>query len=374
MFQKQRHIDLTLPTSWQRCTLAQLREIAAAMTSVASRTGKYRPFDMLEVKMEVFFRLTGIEIVEPLNPRVPVEQQYYKCRLRAKTRLGRMRQWIDRNILGIDDTFSLYLEVLTQWLMEHPVDPSAPVRSDQSRRKHSNMEPGLLDWLHSESAQGLLTFPFRTVRRRRWSLWPSRSVEFHGPAPLMDGFTWQRFRFAQDYMGFYTDASNALVQLQKRARLVPQKELVAAARRVDLARAMFLATIFVREITFVSPDTGQLRRDFRYQSNQHSDYAPYFRGFSDQDWQIVLLWWQSQMHWLGQKYPKVFKQQKVKGGRTLNPLEIYTRTTATMEKYLSSTATDVDREPYTTIIQHLEDITRQNEETEKIRQQSKSKK
>ena len=44
-----------------------------------------------------------------------------------------------------------------------------------------------------------------------------------------------------------------------------------------------------------------------------------------------------------------------------------------MEKYLSMTARDVDREPYTTIIQQLDDITRHNEEMEKINQKMRSK-
>ena len=79
------------------------------------------------------------------------------------------------------------------------------------------------------------------------------------------------------------------------------------------------------------------------------------------------------MHFLQITYPKVFKVQKVQNKKPSNPLELYTRTTATMEKYLSMTARDVDREPYTTIIQQLDDITRHNEEMEKINQKMRSK-
>ncbi len=365
-------INLRLPSSWLRCSLPELRAIAAIMSDCALRTTRLHPFDMMEVKVAVFFRLSNIEVVAPLNPRVPVEQQYYTVRFRPysladETRpLFRMLRyyrslfaWLKRHLLGRDDTFSLYLWQIHSWL--------SPYTNPHTKKT----TPGLLDWL--ENPDSLLIFPIPSVRRAHRPL--ARKTTFHGPAPLMDGFTWQRYRIAQDYMANYVNASNRLLSLQKMGNRVSPADLLTATRNLDLAKALFLATIFNRCITYVEEETGRTRTDYRYQSNQHSDNSIYFRNFPDTDWQIILLWWQGMMHYLSKTYPKVFKVQKVKiNKKTTNPLELYTRTTATMEKYISATAAEVDREPYSTILQHLEDITRHNEEMEKINSKMKSKK
>ncbi len=189
----------------------------------------------------------------------------------------------------------------------------------------------------------------------------------------MDGFTWQRYRFAQEYMQNYMNAHNRLVKLQQMGRKAAPTDVRKAVQNVDLAKALFLATIYERRITYIDEDTGRSVTRFHYRSNQSSDYAPYFRNFHDRDWQLILLWWSSMMAYLGKTFPKVFKKQSVgRNERPSNPLEIYTRTTATMEKYLSMTARDVDREPYTTILQQLEDIARNNEEVERINKRMKS--
>ena len=61
------NINLSLPTSWNRCTLPQLRAISEVLLDCAMRSDKYHPFDMLEVKVGVFFALTNLEIVQGLN-------------------------------------------------------------------------------------------------------------------------------------------------------------------------------------------------------------------------------------------------------------------------------------------------------------------
>lgn len=364
-------IDLKLPSSWNRCTLAQLRAIAEVMVDRALHASPLRPFDMMDVKISVFFRLTNIEVVEPLNPRVQVEAQYYTCRIRPYSleEEGRgcvyrawkkLKAWFRHRILGHDDTFMLYVWQIHSWLSASPA------------KGNKRAQPGLLDWLDMEQGGGLILFPLREVRRRKgFSL---RKVAFLGPAPLMDGFSWQRYRFAQDYMQNYMTAQNRLVQLQQLGRKASPTDVLKATRNLDMAKALFLATIYERHITYVDEETGRTVTDFRYRSNQSTDYAPYFRNFPDRDWQLILLWWSSMMAYLGKTFPKVFKKQPVgKNERPVNPLEIYTRTTATMEKYLSMTARDVDREPYTTILQQLEDISHHNEEMERINKEMKSK-
>jgi hypothetical protein len=233
----------------------------------------------------------------------------------------------------------------------------------------------MLDWLDADSRDHLLRFPFPTVYRRRRSSWFSvgKKVEFHGPSPFMDGFIWRRYRFAQDYMQVYVDCHNALLQMQQQGNKVSADDMLKAVKNYDLAKAMFLAVLYNSRITYVDEETGCKKTDFHYQSNQHSDNSPYFRNFHESDFQLILLWWQGMMHFLQKTYPKVFKKTSVKSPKKpVNPLELYTRTTATMEKYLHITASDVDREPYTTILQQLEDITRRNEEIEKMNAKMKS--
>ena len=77
------NINLSLPTSWNRCTLPQLRAISEVLQDCAMRSDKYHPFDMLEVKVGVFFALTNLEIVQGLNPVAAVEDQYYTVRIRT---------------------------------------------------------------------------------------------------------------------------------------------------------------------------------------------------------------------------------------------------------------------------------------------------
>ena len=369
MYQSTRHINLSVPQSWSRCSLPELRAIASVLKDRASAADRYHPFDMRDVKIAAFFLLTGIEIVEPLNPRVPVEEQYYTVRLRPYTldqwdsrrfwcRLLRLRDRIAR-FFGHDDTFSLYLWQVSSWLFP-PAQPG------------KQKEPGLLDWLDQTQGEALLIFPLRQIRRRRHRI--GRSITFSGPAPLMDGFTWQRYRWAQDYIENCRNLENRYIQLVAQGSKASLADIQKARSHADMARALFLATLFERRITYVNPDTGRTETDFHYQSNQHTDNSPWFRHFPDEDWQIITLWWESTMHYLARTYPKVFKTQSVKPGRKrTNPMELYTRTTSTLEKYLGLSAQQIDREPYTTVLQQLENISREAEEMERIRNRNKRK-
>ena len=152
-------INLQLPISWNRCTIQQLREIAQAITACATRSSRYKPYDMMEVKVEAFMRLSGVEIIEPLNPCVPVEKQYYVCRLRPynledgslKRNIKRFGAWFSSKILGKDDIFALYLEQITNWLISYN-DPQT-----------GKTVPGMLDWMDDTM---MLTFPFTEIKRR----------------------------------------------------------------------------------------------------------------------------------------------------------------------------------------------------------------
>ena len=73
-------------------------------------------------------------------------------------------------------------------------------------------------------------------------------------------------------------------------------------------------------------------------------------------------------HILSRRYPHVFKVQKIDPRKQPStPLEIYTATTATMQKYASLTEDQVNNQSYSLVLEHLERLSKENEEMEKIR-------
>ena len=94
-----------------------------------------------------------------------------------------------------------------------------------------------------------------------------------------------------------------------------------------------------------------------------------FRNFDKVKWQVILFWWAEQMHYLHRTYPRCFKKQGfgAKGKKPHNPFELYTRTIATMEKYLGLDEDKVNGQTYTLVLQHLEDMAKESEEIEKMK-------
>ena len=123
----------------------------------------------------------------------------------------------------------------------------------------------------------------------------------------------------------------------------------------------------------IDEETQKFRSTYSYQSNQHSDNAIFFRHFPDVQWQVILFWWSGMMAYLRKKYPHCFKDDKPTKKKQ-NPLDLYTRTTATMQKYTSLKEEDVNGQTFHVILQHLEDMARENEELERIRKKNKAKK
>jgi len=64
----------------------------------------------------------------------------------------------------------------------------------------------------------------------------------------------------------------------------------------------------------------------------------------------------------------VFKVQKIDRTQPPStPLEIYTATIATMQKYASLTEDQVNNQSYSLVFEHLERLSKENEDMEKIR-------
>lgn len=347
---QQRTINLTVPRSWNQCNLRQLRAIARELVEAAQRENRYLPMDLLEVKVRVFFALAGLEIVE----RVLDDdgEHGFLVYQQPTTWKGRLRKFFGKLVSpswggGWEEAFPLYDWQLHSWLNED-------YNSDGKR-----IRGGLLDWMNADHPDQLLMFPFPTLR--------IRGCKFQGPEALMNGFTWQRYRFLQDYMELYAKQMNRVLHLQRMGRKVVLKDIATAASQLMETRSMILAIIFTTKDVYV--EDGKKQRDYRWNADMMAANSKYFRNYSEVDFQLVLLWWQGQMAWLHKTYPKVFKEQNPnpkKKQNAPNPLELYSRTTATLEKYLHITAKEVDAEPYTTVLQQLNDIVTSNEELEKI--------
>ena len=365
-----RNVSLTLPRSWNECTTEQLELISRIMLEQIERVDRYHPFDMRNVKIACFFVLSEIEIVEAPDESLPIDEQCYMCRFSSSGKGKAKRSWLSKHQgqRHRNDPFPLYLWQLNYWL-----SPKAKTKAKDSV-EYLSSGAGLLDWLDNNRGSYLTRFPYPTMRLRakdgssRIKVRMLRSkVEFEGVAQDMDGFSWRQYRFATDLMGQYTSLSNNLLRMQRKGTFT-EEQIAQQANNVDLARAMFLATIFNRRIDYIDSNTNMKVRDFHYDTHQHNTNAAYFRHFPDHQWQPILFWWTGMMQTLSTRYPHVFKVQKLdRQERPSTPLEIYTATIATMQKYASLTEDQVNNQSYSLVLEHLERLSKENEEMEKIR-------
>ena len=364
-----RNVSLTMPRSWNECNTEQLELISRIMLEQIERVDRYHPFDMRNVKIACFFVLSEIEIVEAPDESLPIDEQCYMCRFSFGKGKAK-RSWLSKHQgqRHRNDPFPLYLWQLNYWL-----SPKAKTKAKDSV-EYLSSGAGLLDWLDNNRGSYLTRFPYPTMRLRakdgssRIKVRMLRSkVEFEGVAQDMDGFSWRQYRFATDLMGQYTSLSNNLLRMQRMGTFT-EEQIAKQANNVDLARAMFLATIFNRRIDYIDSNTNMQVRDFHYDTHQHNVNSAYFRHFPDHQWQPILFWWTGMMQMLSTRYPHVFKVQKLdRQERPSTPLEIYTATIATMQKYASLTEDQVNNQSYSLVLEHLERLSKENEEMEKIR-------
>ncbi len=383
-------INLTLPRNWNQCTIEQLELIANVLREQVERQDRYHPFSMQNVKIALFFALTGIEILEGPNPRVPVEEQYYKTLTPALSRKGRgskMLYWLKRLVGKAPkrEVFSLYLWQINYWINGSPLDNKGNLKSPSpSGRARGG---ALLDWLNNDNNDFLTRFPYDIVKRSSRSRWFSIGckVSFQGPQKDLDGFSWSQYRLATESMQNYVQLSNSLAKMQQMnrgnyspaltgggqgggSRSFSDEQMQKQAQNVDMAKSLFLATIFNRKVKYIETSTGIIRKDYHYESNQITDNAEYFRSFPDTQWQVILFWWTGIMHTLQKRYPHVFKVQKVsKKQLPSSAMEIYSATIATMQKYVGINEQDCNNQSYSLVLEQLERMAKENEELERIR-------
>ena len=92
-----------------------------------------------------------------------------------------------------------------------------------------------------------------------------------------------------------------------------------------------------------------------------------------EQFQLCLIWWQSMMSEMQKKYRRCFKTSKTTAQQQSTPIDLYTRSTATLQDKYHLTEDEINRQPCRVILQHLEDMSREAEEMEKIRKKSKHK-
>ena len=297
-------IDLRKPKGWSDMTVTELETVASVLVEAAA---KKPALTMNEVKVRLFLALTKLEVLETANPAKPVEEQYLVvCR----------RGHVERLVM--------YLWQMHYWMEEQ------------------------MGWLDKPS--NLLMFPYKEYKK--WT-WKGRH-KYEGPSALMQNFQWRQYRIAGEYMGYFITESNRLVKM--RESNVSASEIKKQLHAVARAKGLFLATLFNRKVKFVDAETKLIRKEFVYVSSQSIRNWRDFEHFSDVKFQVVLFWWTGTMNWLQKKYPKVFRSGSPKKNAVSNPLELYTRQTATMEKYLGINEEELNRELYTNVLQHLQDM------------------
>lgn len=323
---KPKTLDLKVPRGWQQCSTRELEMIAEEIlrSQMMASLSRFHPFDWVEIKTRLFFRFAGVEVTDMVEDEY--ENNVFICRHPS---LGKT---------------------------EFPLE---------TWQVHSFLEQ--LKWLDATDGKGRalpmpkLMWPYPTRLRRWWPLWKR---EYYAPGELMDGMTWQTYRWINDWMETYAMKANAIVA--EREKNHGDRSHDASQRNqghVPLIRQLAREERELR-ITILSLIFGCPRWRIR------------MARFSDVEWQTVMFWWSSMMQYLKEQYPKCFKSSDKKPRSRSKqqplPIELYTRSMATLQKYLGGlTEDEINAQTAHAILRHLNDMAIEAEEMEKIRKKHK---
>ena len=336
-----RHLDLKVPKGWAFCTTRELEMIAEEMirAQMMASLSRFHPFDWTEIKTRLFFRFAGVDIVSVKD--IITEEQNFSSDRRTEEQIFICRL-AKENVQS--SIFNFQFE-LTTWQV------------------HSFMEQ--LAWLDATDGKGRalpmpkMMFPYP---ERVWVPW-SQTKEWHIYYPwfewctpggqLLDGMTWQTYRFINDWMEAYTMKANAIVAEREKQGKTDPKQLRRLMREERDLRTTVLSLIF-----------GCPKWRIR------------LARISEVEWQVIMFWWSSMMQYLKEQYPKCFKSSDKKprsrSKSTPLPIELYTRSMATLQKYLGGlTETEINAQTAHAILRHLNDMAIEAEEMEKIRRKHK---
>ena len=177
MITEQRHIDLHLPTGWNRCTTEELEAIADAIVEEQAAVGRYRHFLWERVKVHIVLNINRMQVLE------------------SDVQRGDEEPW--------------------------PI--STGQLADLCER---------LNWLTDEKADKMIfIFPYPILRLEV----RGERLEVSGPPPLLDGYTWREYRWLTDWMQAYMRHSNAMAQVKSEEARTKTHEAMENARNEFLA-------------------------------------------------------------------------------------------------------------------------------------------
>ena len=316
MFNKKTiHIELHLPKSWNQCTTEELEIIAAAIIEEQQRVDRYHPFEWSRVKLNIVLAVNNLHVVS-------------------------------KQSATDDDSDNTFIVNRSKEEGDFPITAGQLLALTD-----------MLSWLDDEkSDKTIFMFPYpelMLVQGSGFKVHGSKPLTINrkpltvaGPPPLLDGYTWQEYRWLTDWMQEYMRLSNA-----KRDASTAQREFLAILFKPAVSTAGDAAA------TTISPLTSDL-----------------FAGFSPVKWQVILFWWSSLMQQLQKKFPRVFKSQPVdKKGRQPKqkadtPWDFYNNVTASIQKYIGGLSVqDVDNQPYGVTLKQLEMMADEAAEMEKLK-------
>lgn len=323
-------IDLHLPRHWDELTTPQMEIVAECVMREISAGGANGAYNPKKVKMDIFLRLTGLEIIDSVTVNLPPEERYFiavkknECDSRVKR--------ICMKLAGKSHSvpFKVYIWQVEQWITEG------------------------LKWLDNESNRTVFPYP----------VYKCAGKTFRGPSMLMQNFTWRQYRISSDYYDYYLSVSNSLVRYASRKDADPRK-LAEMQKKVRNARNLLLASLFC-EVVEVRNSVGLPEKDNPYIPGQEGRNKKFFNRFSDIQMQVILFWMVGMMGYLQKKFPKVFKKGNPKKQQQVNPFDVYTRITANLEKYLNGVNEEqINNETYTVMLEHLNQMMEEHERMER---------
>ena len=316
MFNKKTiHIELHLPKSWNQCTTEELEIIAAAIIEEQQRVDRYHPFDWSRVKLNVVLAVNNLHVVSKQSETD-------------------------------DDSDNTFIVNRSKEEGDFPITTGQLLALTD-----------MLSWLDDErSDKTIFMFPYPEIdvrckkeEGRALRHQPSAIIHLQGPPPLLDGYTWQEYRWLTDWMQEYMRLSNA-----KRDASTAQREFLAILFKPAEKTSGEAPATVTSAISHLTSDI--------------------FDGFSPVKWQVILFWWSSLMQQLQKKFPRVFKSQPVdKKGRQPKqkpdtPWDFYNNVTASIQKYIGGLSVqDVDNQPYGVTLKQLEMMADESAEMEKLK-------
>ena len=337
-------INLTLPTSWHTCTASQLEKICLAQQqALTSNTADQRT----AWKLNCFLSLTGLEIEEDPHPdeqgerfvivkhTIPITEE----RLRVGEHcsgMGRGEGLFRKEEGAPSSLFRLYLWQIHSFIKENLAFLDTP--------------------------PNIPRFPYPE--------WHHDGITFRGPSLYLSGWTWQQYRLLKDYLDYY-------FKIEERAANNPVSDGSPVGEKLQEAMQMVLATLYDAETDYLDETTHMPAHGYHYRPEQSTANAPHFHTFPPIRFAVILLWWASVAMKLQKDYPKCFSSgkpnKKSKHPKPQDPTFDYARTTATLEKYMGVNEQELQQESYTVVLQHLQDMIKQNEDIERMNQRMKSK-